>query len=171
MYTAISHWNQGHVTWPHLVSGFGKFDLNAHNFWHSVSNSIRKVVFGMFYRRVKKTQWWRHDHDVISYFWDFKISNLVKLNIGYHPSKFQIPWLSGSNFMEVSVRPQQTPLKRHYDVISYHCVSKLAYFVEHDIGYRPSKFQCSRMSGSNFMEGDGNPHPPVLQWDKKAQCL
>ena len=29
--------------------------------------------------------------------------------------------------MEVSVRPP----KRHYDVIPYHCVSKLAYFVEH----------------------------------------
>ena len=36
-------------------------------------------------------------------------------------------------------------------------VSKLAYFVKHDIGYQPSKFQCSRMSGSNFMEGDGTP--------------
>ena len=53
--------------------------------------------------------------------------------------------------MEVSVRPP----KHHYDVISYHCVSKLIYFVEHDIGYQPSKFQCSRMSGSNFMEGGG----------------
>ena len=29
---------------------------------------------------------------------------LVKLNIGYQPSKFQMSWLSGSNFMEVSVR-------------------------------------------------------------------
>ena len=55
--------------------------------------------------------------------------------------------------MEVSVRPQTD----HYDVISYHCVSKLAYFVEHDISYQPSKFQCSRMSGSNFMEGGGTP--------------
>ena len=49
----------------------------------------------------------------------------------------------------------QDPQKHHYDVISYHCVSKLAHFVEHDIGYQPSKFQCSRMSGSNFMEGGG----------------
>ena len=55
--------------------------------------------------------------------------------------------------MEVSVRPPKTPLWRDYDVISYHCVSKLVYFVEHDIVYQPSKFQCSRMSGSNFMEG------------------
>ena len=55
--------------------------------------------------------------------------------------------------MEVSVRPP----KHHYDVISYHCVSKLAHFVEHDIGYQPSKFQCSRMSGSNFMEGVETP--------------
>ena len=42
-------------------------------------------------------------------------------------------------------------------VISYHCVSKLAYFVAHDIGYQPFKFQCSRMSRSNFMEGVGTP--------------
>ena len=53
--------------------------------------------------------------------------------------------------MEVSVNPP----KHHYDVIPYHCVSKLAYIVEHDIGFEPSKFQCSRMSGSNFMEGGG----------------
>ena len=51
--------------------------------------------------------------------------------------------------MEVSVRSP----KQHYDVIPCHCVSKLAYFVEHDIGYQPSKFRCSRVSGSNFMEG------------------
>ena len=58
--------------------------------------------------------------------------------------------------MDVSVRPP----KHHYDVISYHFVSKLAYFVEHDIGYQSSKFQCSSMSGSNFMEGGGTPPPP-----------
>ena len=51
--------------------------------------------------------------------------------------------------MEVSVRLQ----KHHYDVISYPCVSKSVYFVEHDIGYQLFKFQCSRMSESNFMEG------------------
>ena len=54
--------------------------------------------------------------------------------------------------MEVSVRSP----KHYYDVIMtsfYHCVSKLAYFVEYGIGYQPSKFECSRMSGSNFMEG------------------
>ena len=55
--------------------------------------------------------------------------------------------------MKVNVRPP----KHHYDVISYHCVSKLTYVVEHDIGYQPSKFQCSRMSGSSFMEEGGNP--------------
>ena len=63
--------------------------------------------------------------------------------------------------MEVSVRPP----KHHYDVISYHCVSKLAYFVDHGIGYQPFKFQCSRMSESNFIDG-GWKRPPVLQRDK-----
>ena len=72
--------------------------------------------------------------------------------------------------MEVSVRPPKTPLWRHYDVISYYCVSKLAYFVEHNMGYQPSKFQCSRMSGSNSMDGGGKDHP-VLQRDKKSPVL
>ena len=57
--------------------------------------------------------------------------------------------------MEVSVRPP----KHHYDVISYHCVSKLVYFVERGIGYQSSKFRCSRMSGSNVMEGGGKDPP------------
>ena len=51
--------------------------------------------------------------------------------------------------------------KHHYDVNSYHCVSKFAYFVEHNIGYHPSKFQCPRMSGSNFMDGG---------WKRPPQC-
>ena len=46
----------------------------------------------------------------------------------------------------------------NYDVICNHCVSKLAYFIEHDIGYKSSKFQCS---GSNFLDGVGS-LPPVL---------
>ena len=29
------------MTWPYLVSGFSKFDINAHNVWHSCSNSIK----------------------------------------------------------------------------------------------------------------------------------
>ena len=48
--------------------------------------------------------------DVISCCWDLKISNFLKLYIDYHLSKFQMPWLSGSNFMEVSVRYQIFPL-------------------------------------------------------------
>ena len=70
--------------------------------------------------------------------------------------------------MEVSVRPP----KHHYDVTSDHCVSKLAYFVEYDIGYQPSKFQCSRMSGSNFMEQSVELNKPpsgnrnCLQWQR-----
>ena len=56
----------------------------------------------------------KHNDDVvISCCWDLKISNFVKLDIGYHALKFQISWMSGSIFMEVSVRPP----KHHYDVI------------------------------------------------------
>ena len=79
--------------------------------------------------------------------------NFVKLNIGYQTFNFQICLLSRSNFMEVSVIHQKTPLSRHYDVNFYHWVSKLEYFVQNDIGYQPSMFQFSRMFGSNFMEG------------------
>ena len=35
--------------------------------------------------------------------------------------------------MEISARHQK---KHHYDVICYHSVSKVVYFVEHDIGYQ-----------------------------------
>ena len=122
-----------------------------------------QVVFGRFYRQIKKT----HNNDVISCCWDLKISNFVKLNIGYDAANFQVSWLSELNFMEVSVRPP----KHNCDVISYHCVFKLVYFVEHDIGYQPSKFECSRMSGSNFMEGGGSPPPPQCYNEIKSQLI
>ena len=44
-------------------------------------------------------------------------------------------------------------------------------FEEFDIGCQPSKFQCFRLSLSNLTEW-GEKHPsPVLQQDKKIQCL
>ena len=46
-------------------------------------------------------------------------------------------------------------------------ITEFPNFIEHDIGYQPSKFQCSRMSGSNLMEGGGT---PVLQRDKKPSA-
>ena len=85
----------------------------------------------------------------------WKSHSFVKPNIGYHSSKFQIPWFSGSNFIEISVRPP----KHKYDVISYDWVSKLGDFAEDDIGYQSSKIQCSRMSGWNFMKGVEPPSP------------
>ena len=48
-------------------------------------------------------------------------------------------------------------------MISNDCVSKLSYFIEGDIGYQPSIFQCSRMFVSNFMDGGGT--PSVLRRD------
>ena len=73
------------------------------------------------------------------------------------PPSFKSLYCLDEIFIQVSLRLPKTPLWHHYDVNSYHCVSKLAYFVEHDIGYQPLKFECSRMSGSNFMEGGGTP--------------
>ena len=56
----------------------------------------------------------KHNDDVImtsfSCCWDLKISDVLKLYIDYHLSKFQISWLSGSNFLQVSVRYQIFPL-------------------------------------------------------------
>ena len=34
----------------------------------------------------------------------------MKLHIDYYPSKFQVSWLSGSNFVEVSVKHEILPL-------------------------------------------------------------
>ena len=68
--------------------------------------------------------------------------------------------------MEVSVRPPE----HNYDVIPYHRVSKLTYFVEHDIGYQPSKFQCSRMYGSNFMKGRETPPPKCYDEIKRPSA-
>ena len=36
----------------------------------------------------------KHNDDVILCCWNLKISSFVKLNIGYHLSKFQISWLA-----------------------------------------------------------------------------
>ena len=52
----------------------------------------------------------KHNADVISCCWDLKISNVLKLYMDYHLCKFQIFRLSGSNFMEVSVRYHIFPL-------------------------------------------------------------
>ena len=71
--------------------------------------SMLQVFFGKFYRQIKK-------YTIMTSFHvagNWKISNFVKLNTGHHHAKFQFFWLSGSNFMEVSVRPQ----KHHYDII------------------------------------------------------
>ena len=72
--------------------------------------------------------------------------------------------------MEASVDPQNT----NYDVIMTSFLitefPKLAYFVEHDIGYQPSKFQCSGMSGSNFMEGSGNLPPCCNEIKNLSAC-
>ena len=58
--------------------------------------------------------------------------------------------------MEVSVRPPKNTIMMSFLII----VFQISIFVEHQIGYQPSKFQCSRMSGSNFM--DRRCGPPVL---------
>ena len=50
-------------------------------------------------------------------------------------------------------------------------VSKLAYFLENNTSYQPSKFQCSRLSGSNFTEEGWKHLSPVLQRDKKPSAL
>ena len=64
-----------------------------------------RLSFASFIDRFRK-----NNDDVISCCWDLKISNFLKLCIDYHLYKFQISWLSGSNFMEVSVRYQILPL-------------------------------------------------------------
>ena len=96
----------------------------------------------------------------------FEISNILKLYTDYHLSKFQISWLSGSNFMEVSVGYQIFPLFFGNDVI----MTSFAYFVEHNISYQPCKFQLPRVSGSNLTEG-GRKHPQCCTARKKPSAF
>ena len=113
--------------------------------------SMLQVVFGRIYGQIEKTQWWRH-HEVILNFCNLKISNFMKQTIDFQVTKFQMSWFPGLNFYGGQCKTPKTPLWCHYEVISNHCVSKLSYFIEHDISYQPSIFQCSRMSASNFMD-------------------
>ena len=124
---------------------------------------VCRLSLASFIGRFRKTQWWRH-HDAISCCWDLKISDFLKLDIDYHLSKFQIFCLSGSNFMEVSVRYQilpmflvMTSLWRHLLLLSF----QICIFCRTYISYQPSKFQLSRLSASNFTEGVENT-PQVL---------
>ena len=98
-----------------LVNGINMTSFLAHDFQICIlfrtltlqKFQLLKVVFGRFYRQLRKAQWWCH-HDVMLFgIWK---SQICKLTIGYHPSKFRIYWLSGSNFMEVSVRHQNTTM-------------------------------------------------------------
>ena len=63
-----------------------------------------RLSLASFINRLRK----HNDDVIISFRWDLKISNFVKLNIGYQLPKFRVSWLSGSNFMEVNVRHQNT---------------------------------------------------------------
>ena len=77
----------------------------------------------------------------------------MKLVINYEPTKFQMPQLSESNFIEVFVR--------------------FAHLVELNKRYQSAKFHWPRLSGSNFMRARGKhpPPPPRLTRSQKAQSL
>ena len=88
-------------------------------------------------------------------------------NIKFCETEYRLSALQVSNLLVAWIKfyggyfkTPKTPLWCHKDLISHHWISKFGYFVEHDISYQFSKFQCSRVSGSNFM----------LQWDKQAHC-
>ena len=52
----------------------------------------------------------------------------------------------------------------------FHWVPKLKYFAEHNMGYQPSKFQCFRLSLSNWTEW-GRKHLPSAAARPKSQVL
>ena len=99
--------SQGHVTWPYLVSSFSKFDINAHNFRHSGSNSIKikflnsshqalsNDVYFVWFRRgphfpiVIHCFWLLHHYDVISSHMTFKSAYFVEPYMDYQSAKFQ----------------------------------------------------------------------------------
>ena len=73
--------------------------------------------------------------------------------------------------MEVSVKHQILPL--FFIMASFIIVelSNLHIFVEHNISYKPCKFQLSRMSGSNFTEEWNTPPPPSAAPGEKSPVL
>ena len=80
---------------------------NLHTFWN-LPKAISLQSFNaldcldqVLRRDYKNTM--RCHYEVISYFWDSKFLNVVKLIISYQLAKFQIPQLSESNFTEVSI--------------------------------------------------------------------
>ena len=64
----------------------------------------------------------------------------MKMFIGYQAAKFQIRYLSESNFTEVSIRHPKKPLRHHYNITSQYLVFKIKHFVELDRSYQPAKF-------------------------------
>ena len=57
-------WSQGHVTWQYLVSGYGKFDVNAQTFWQNGSNSIKVTFLNSFHQNLWNDiyfVWFRQD--------------------------------------------------------------------------------------------------------------
>ena len=73
-----------------------------------------RLSFACFIDKLRKIKWWRY-----FMFLGFENLSFVKLNMGYHPSNFQISSLSGSNFMEISVRPLKTLLWGHFLSLSF----------------------------------------------------
>ena len=160
LFHCFVYWHHYDVTFCDMVFKFAYFV----EFWigyQPAKLQCWRLSLASFIDRLKNkrmTSSWR-------YFMLLGFENLKLCEFKYRLLPLQVSnRLVASNFMEFSVRHK----KHNYDIISYYWVSIKVYFVEHDIGYQPSKFQCSRISGLNFMEGGG---PPVPQRDKKVQCL
>ena len=90
-----------------------KFRKNAHNFWHSSPDSIKKThswiaLIGIDLSNDIYFVWFRGGHnfsivfgnDVICYCWAFKLKDFVEHNISYLSRKFQVSRTCGSTVTE-----------------------------------------------------------------------
>ena len=91
--------------WRHFLSHGFQICISCRMNYQLAKFQFCRLSLASFIDRFIKTQWWRHFMLLGFYNLSF-----LKLYIDYHLSKFQISWLSGSNFMEVSVRYQIFPL-------------------------------------------------------------
>ena len=101
---------QDHIWWVVMV----KLDINAHNFWHSRSNSIKvtflsnpfeQYIFCLVPRRSAFSHCFplslvMTSYDVISGHMVFKFAYFVELFIDYQPAKFQCCRLSLACFID-----------------------------------------------------------------------
>ena len=128
-----------------------KLDINAHNFWHSGSNSIKVTILDNSHQFLSNDMYFVwfcgsphfpivFGNDIISGHMVFKFAYFVELWIDYQPAKFQCCRLSLARFID---RLRKKQWWRHRDIIWCCWDLKISNFVQPNIGYHPCQFYIS----------------------------